>query len=117
MTAARLLIVDDEATLRDLLRRFLERAGYAVETFSNAEEALERFQAAPHTFALVVTDLTLPGMNGEELLQRMRGTTPGVRGLITSGYSYVPRLEGVEFLQKPFLPQMLADAVKRVLAT
>lgn len=115
MSGPRLLIVDDEAALRDLLRRYLERAGYEVETFSGAPEALAAFEAAPERFSLVITDLTLEGMNGEELLERMRERAPDMRAMITSGYAYHPRLAGVGFLQKPFLPKMLLEAVERAL--
>lgn len=116
MRGARLLIVDDEATLRDLLRRYLERAGYEVEACGAAGEAIQKFAAAPDQYALVITDLTLDGMNGEEMLERMRELHPGVKGMIASGYPYRPRLPGVVFLQKPFLPQMLTEAVAKALA-
>jgi two-component system cell cycle sensor histidine kinase/response regulator CckA len=111
-----LLVVDDEAMLRDLLRRYLERAGYEVVACAGAAEALEQFAAAPARYALVLTDLALDGMDGEELLQRMREIDPGVRGIVASGYPHQPRLPGVGFLQKPFLPKMLAEAVAQALA-
>ena len=114
MKALRLLIVDDEATLLDLLRRYLERSGYEVETCADAGEALRRFEAGPERFAMVITDLTLHGINGEELIERMRKLNPRLRALISSGYPYEPR-PGVGFLQKPFLPKMLAEAVDKEL--
>jgi FixJ family two-component response regulator len=54
-------------------------------------------------------------MNGEELIERMRQLRPGLPAIITSGYPYVPRAAGIGFLQKPFLSQMLADAVEKAL--
>jgi len=110
-----LLIVDDEPKLLDLLSRYLGRLGYQVETCSDAESALARFQAEPDRFSLAVTDLSLPSMNGEDLIERMRQLRPGLPAIITSGYAYVPRASGVGFLQKPFFPQTLAEAVEKAL--
>jgi DNA-binding NtrC family response regulator len=110
-----LLIVDDEPNLLDLLRRYLERLGYEVETCGDAQDALALFQAAPDRFSMAITDLTLPSLNGEELIERMRRLRPGLPVIITSGYPYQPRTPGVVFLQKPFLPQMLVEAVEKAL--
>ena len=114
--AVRILVVDDEAPLRDLLKRYLERMGYQADTCSGAEEAWERFAAAPSSYALVITDLTLPGVNGEELLGRMRATQPQLRALIVSGYPHEPFGPLTGFLQKPFLPKMLMEEIERALA-
>lgn len=111
----RLLIVDDEAALLDLLKRYLERLGYQVDSASSSEEALTRFEADPEGYACVVTDLTLPGMNGEELIERMRIKRPNLRALISSGYPYEPQTKATHFLQKPYLPDMLARAIKELL--
>jgi DNA-binding NtrC family response regulator len=110
-----LLIVDDEPNLLDLLRRYLSRLGYEVETCGDAQDALALFQAAPDRFSMAITDLTLPSFNGEELIERMRQLRPGLPAIITSGYPYQPRAAGVVFLQKPFLPQMLVEAVEKTL--
>jgi DNA-binding NtrC family response regulator len=112
---SRLLIVDDEVMLLQLLRRYLERQGFQVETCATAEAALTVFEADPLAFSLVITDLTLPGANGAELIERMRDKNPALPALIASGYPYEPQLAGVEFLQKPFLPQMLAEHISRLL--
>jgi DNA-binding NtrC family response regulator len=115
MGAVRLLLVDDEAALLSLMRRYLERLGYEIETCSNAADALALVQADPERFAMVITDLTLPGMNGEELIAEMRRHQPKLRALISSGYPYEPRAPGTGFLQKPFLPDMLAAEVAKAL--
>jgi two-component system cell cycle sensor histidine kinase/response regulator CckA len=111
----RLLVVDDEVTLLDLLRRYLERIGYEVETHSDPAAALASFEADPQRFAMVITDLTLPGMDGEELIERIRGLNPKIPALISSGHPHEPRLPHTVFLQKPFLPKMLVEAVETVL--
>lgn len=111
----RLLIIDDEPTLLELLRRYLSRLGYEVETHVNPDEALARFQAEPDGFAMAITDLSLPTLSGEEVIERLRQTRPGLPAIITSGYPYQPRAADIGFLQKPFLPQMLAEAVEKAL--
>ncbi len=111
----RLLIVDDELTVLQLLKRYLERQGYEVETSSTAELALAGFEEDPHRYDMVITDLTLPGMNGAELLEKMRAKNTTIPALISSGYPYEPKLKGVGFLLKPFLPQMLADEIAAAL--
>jgi DNA-binding NtrC family response regulator len=110
-----LLIVDDEPKLLDLLHRYLGRLGYEVKTCGDAAEALALFQAEPDRFSMAITDLSLPALNGEELIERMRQIRPGLPAIITSGYPYQPRGAGISFLQKPFLPQMLAEAVEKAL--
>ena len=90
--------------------------GYQVVTCDNPDEALARFKAEPDRFSLAITDLSLPALNGEDLIERLRQLRPGLPAIITSGYPYQPRASGIGFLQKPFLPQMLADAVAAALA-
>ena len=111
----RLLLVDDEPTLLQLLKRYLERQGHQVDTADTAESALSAFELDPQRYDLVITDLTLPGMTGAELLEHIRAKNPGVPGMISSGYPYEPQLRGVTFLQKPFLPQMLAEQIQSLL--
>ena len=115
MDAHRLLIVDDEPNLLELLSRYLGRLGYESETRLDGPGALALFQAGPDRFSMVITDLSLPGLSGEELIEQIRKIRPGTPAIITSGYPYVPRAAGVGFLQKPFLPQMLVDAVEKAL--
>jgi DNA-binding NtrC family response regulator len=115
MSAARLLIVDDETALLALLQRYLERLGYRVDTVSTAAGALALFENDPEGYALVVTDLTLPGIGGEELAERLHAHNPRLPVIISSGYPYEPRSKRVRFLQKPYLPQMLAEAIAEML--
>lgn len=113
----RLLIVDDEKPLLGLLKRYLERLGYQVDVAGTAEEALAAFESDPNRYVCVLTDLTLPGMNGEELVERMRVQNPKLPALISSGYPYQPKPSKARtgFLQKPYLPQMLVEAVQAIL--
>lgn len=115
MTQPRLLVVEDEAPLLDLLRRYLERLGYQVHTAASASEALSVFAKEPLQYRLVITDLSLDGMNGEELVVKMREQNPDLPGLVSSGYPYQPKARRIGFLQKPYLPNMLADSIKKLL--
>lgn len=111
----RLLIIDDEPPLLDLLRRYLGRVGYEVETCAAPGDALALFQSDPQRFSMVITDLSLPEMNGEELIGKLRALRPRIPAIITSGYPYQPQATGIGFLQKPFLPQRLAEEIERTL--
>jgi len=115
MGAVRILLVDDEAPLLDLLKRYLERLGYEVEACLTPAEALQRFEADPANYSLVLTDLKLPGMGGDQMLSQMRALEPRLRAIISSGYPYEPEGKGTGFLQKPFLPKMLAELIEKML--
>ena len=115
MGSRRLLLVEDEPALADLLKRYLERLGYQVDACAHPTAALALLDAHPEDYALLITDLTLPDMSGDELMTRSRVRAPHLRAIVASGYPYEPRVAGVEFLQKPFLPNLLAQAVERAL--
>lgn len=113
---ARILLVDDEPTLLALLRRYLERGGHEVALCESAEDALQKFQESG-PFALILADLTLPGMNGEELIAELRKSQPNLPAILSSGYAHETQLAGVRFLQKPFLPNALGDLVAELLGS
>ena len=113
--AARLLLVDDEPALAELLQRYLQRIGYEVDVCGSAEEALARFEPDPSRYPLVLTDLTLPGMNGDDMLERMRLSDPALRAILSSGYPHTPRNKETRFLPKPFLPKVLVTEIEALL--
>ena len=115
MADVRLLLVDDDPALLELLKKYLLRLGYEVDACQGPEEALALFDADPDRYALVLTDLSLPRIGGEEMLGRMRARNPRLRAVIASGYPHQPRFPHVGFLQKPFLPKMLADEIEKTL--
>jgi DNA-binding NtrC family response regulator len=112
---SRLLLVEDEAALANLLHRYLERLGHQVDACGRADAALALLDAHPEDYALLITDLSLPDMSGDELITLSRLRVPHLPAILASGYPYQPRAAGVEFLQKPFLPSSLAQAVERAL--
>jgi PAS domain S-box-containing protein len=89
----RILYLDDEESLVILAKRMLERMGYQVTGFKDAEEALAAFAAAPQDFDLVLTDLSMPGMNGMEVSRQILQIRPDIPVLLATGYV---RAEDVE---------------------
>ena len=116
----KVLVVDDEATIRDLFRKVLENRGYTVTCVPDGRAAMELLQSPGSGFALVVLDVAMPVMGGPEVLTAIRRTMPELKVLLTSGYSEgeVRRLCGGDagdFLQKPYTAQRLADKVRAAL--
>lgn len=122
MQPARILLVEDEPSLIQLLQKYLNRLGYEVEAHSTSTEALRRFESAPEAVDLVIADLGMPDIPGDTLLTRMLEIRPDLRILICSGSPfYIANLpkaleRQVAFLQKPFVPKMLSEAVQQLLA-
>lgn len=110
-SALRLLVADDEAPIRDVLRTALELEGHRVRCVEDGEAAIAA--AAEEDFDVVLLDLTLPGLSGVESLAEIRRARPGVGAVLMSGYdeSQLPHEE--IFLAKPFTLDGLADAVRR----
>ncbi len=113
---AKVLVVEDEATVRRTAVRILKKAGYDVVSAASAEEARQRF--TEHQIQVMVTDVMMPGESGPELARAMLRAEPGLRVAFMSGY--VPEEEvafgGGPFVQKPFTPQELKDVVATALA-
>jgi two-component system cell cycle sensor histidine kinase/response regulator CckA len=112
-----ILVVDDEETVRSIVKSMLERAGYDVLLARDGTEALEIFSRRHLEIICVVLDLTMPRMSGEECLRLLREVNPDVRVLISSGYEQVyvsGRFSGKEmtgFIQKPYRYADLVTAV------
>ena len=105
MGSPRLLLVEDEPALADLLKRYLERLGYQVDACAQADAALTLLDAHPEDYALLITDLSLPDMSGDELMTRSRLRAPHLRAIIASGYPYEPRVVGRRVSAETFLAQ------------
>jgi signal transduction histidine kinase len=115
------LLAEDEPTVRLLMKRVLQRAGFLVLVASTGEEALELSREFAGYIDLLVTDVIMPGMGGGELSRRLRRERPGLRVLHVSGYTagalrQNEALEdGAAFLQKPFSPKVLVARVVEVM--
>jgi len=84
-SGSRILVVDDEPVIRELLSNILAGEGYTVETADCGETAMHRFQENP--FKVVVLDIRMPGMNGFEVLRRLKRTDPSVLVVMITGFS------------------------------
>jgi DNA-binding response OmpR family regulator len=115
----RILIVDDETNVRFNFRTTLETEGHEIFEARSGEEAVESF--AEHTFALAILDIRMAGMDGLELLAKMRESGIRVPAMIVTAYSDVPnavkamKLGAIDFLQKPLRPEDLRSIVTEIL--
>ena len=115
------LLVDDEDSVRTLGARMLERIGFQVLVASDGQEALELYQVRQGEIVLVLLDLTMPYMDGEETFQQLRCFDPQVRVVMTSGYTETEmalRFTGQPrcgFLQKPYTLEGLTQCLREAL--
>ncbi len=116
-----ILFVDDEESIRNIGKIYLERLGYSVTTISDGRKALELFKASPDRFNLVVTDQTMPKITGEELARELLKLSPDIPIIVCTGYSSSISPEsssaiGISaLLQKPLTPDELSRVVRDVL--
>ncbi len=116
-----ILVVDDEEIVRSYSTRLLERIGYQVIQAINGEEAVKAYQERRDDIVLVLLDMAMPVLDGPETFHLLRKINPEVRVLLFSGFSADARsnqmLEAgvLGFIQKPFQPEKLADAVAKAL--
>jgi DNA-binding response OmpR family regulator len=112
------LVVDDDPTVTDVVRRYLERAGYVVRTAPDGETGLA--DALAHPPALLVLDLMLPVVDGLEVFRRLRAEQPVPVIMLTARADEADRIAGLElgaddYLTKPFSPRELVLRVTAVL--
>ena len=118
MTQQRVLVVDDDPTVSDVVARYLEHAGYAVAVVADGKVALDKAVADPPD--LVVLDLMLPGMDGLEVFRQLRAHAPVPVVMLTALGDEADRLVGLElgaddYVTKPFSPRELVLRVQSVL--
>jgi two-component system cell cycle sensor histidine kinase/response regulator CckA len=117
----KILFIDDEKALVDLGYQILERLGYDVTTRTSSVEALELFIAQPEKFDLVITDMTMPNMTGDELAGKLMKIRADIPVILCTGYSERISQEkahaiGIkEFVLKPIVMSALAVTVRTVL--
>jgi DNA-binding NtrC family response regulator len=116
-TAKQILIAEDEPMIRSLLQRLLNLWGYRTLVASNGKQALELEEQHPGDVDLLLSDVTMPEMNGPELADRLTKKRPGLKVILMSGYSYaqVTLRRGWKFIQKPFKPSDIKETINEVL--
>ena len=117
-----ILIVDDDADIRELICSVLEDDGHAVVAAENGLDASALFEANPTEFQLAVVDLMMPGMKGDDLIRRLRRTIPGFPVIVVSGYADrempadIAHTGPTPVVPKPFRLEQLSAAVARLIS-
>lgn len=116
-----IMVVDDEPMALALSRTFLTQAGYTVVTAHSGFEALDLFRKRPHGFALILLDLSMPLMDGEETFNHLRAIDPQAVVLLNTGFIEKHRLERLMaaglagFLRRPYRPGEVVAQIESVL--
>jgi two-component system cell cycle response regulator CpdR len=117
---ARILLAEDDSSLRRFLTRALQRAGHEVAAVGRGSAALPLLNQDPYD--LLLTDIVMPGMDGIELAEEASKIVPGMRVMFITGFAAVAlnrkdeSLTGVKVLSKPFHLRDLVEEIDRVLA-
>lgn len=114
---ATILLVEDERPIRTMTREYLEGLGYTVLEAADGEEALRIFREHHHSVALLVTDIIMPGIRGDDLAREIRKQQPSVGAVLISGFMDVGQLDSESaVLEKPFAFPELGRCVEATLA-
>jgi PAS domain S-box-containing protein len=117
----KILLADDEETIRNLGRRMLQRAGFEVLVAADGREAIAKFAKEKETIDLVILDLTMPHLDGEACFRELRQIKPSVKVILSSGYNeqdVVDRFAGkglFGFVQKPYTTEELLNKIREAI--
>lgn len=116
----RIMAVDDEPDILKIVEMSLGKWGYDVDAFTDPEEALEHFGRDPYGYALILTDIKMPGMSGSELARRAKEIRPDIKVMVMTAFEVdkelkkaLPSIGQSGFLQKPFHTTDVCIAVRR----
>jgi CheY-like chemotaxis protein len=116
------MLVEDEAQVRDLTERMLKQLGYSVLAAAHGKEAMDVSRAHPGKISLLVTDVVMPNMSGKQVADALLSSRPGLRVLYLSGYADNTVVHhgvldsNVDFLSKPFSREALAHKIREILS-
>ena len=116
------MLVEDEAQVRDLTERMLKQLGYSVLAAAHGKEAMDVSRAHPGKISLLVTDVVMPNMSGKQVADALLSSRPGLRVLYLSGYADNTVVHhgvldsNVDFLSKPFSREALARKIREILS-
>ena len=115
-----ILFIDDEPAIAAMQTRQLRRLGYTVTAFSSSVEALQTFRSSPRQFDLVITDMTMPQLTGDQLALEIRKIRTDCPVILCTGFSekingdtIIPWID--ELLMKPVDRKLMAEAIRRVI--
>lgn len=117
----KILFVDDEELIVEIAHQLLENLGYTVESTTSAVEAFELFRSKPDFFDLVITDMTMPNLNGDQLIKNMLSIRPDLPVILCTGYNDLISEDAVleigakAFLMKPLKRDRLNKTIRDVL--
>ena len=118
-----IFVVEDEPSLRALVRKVLERHGFDVVDAASGVAALAMWEQNKAAVNVLLTDMVMPdGMTGRELADRLQTDNPNLKVVYTTGYSAellgkdIVLKEGYNFLQKPYPPSKLIETIRNALA-
>lgn len=112
----RVLVVEDEDSVRELLASALDRHGFSAAAVGSAEDAM---RVPPGSYDLLLSDISLPGMNGVALAKHVREAVPGVKVLLMSGYAreeFLTPSDDLPFIGKPFTTRAIVERIRSVMA-
>jgi len=119
--SARLLLVDDDDAVRNVIATILRRAGHEVTAAANAKVALEAVKSRQDAPDLLITDVVMPGMGGVELSRELRARLPQLKVLLFSGYpgrdEALGDTAGLDYLAKPVTPKQLLERIDQLLGS
>jgi DNA-binding NtrC family response regulator len=119
LASTKIIVIDDEQIMRDLVQRILAKAGYEVETLDDGEAVLERLAAGD--IEIVISDVNMPGMSGFELLKQIKKQYPQVAVIMMTGYADTFTIKDAlmfgadEYITKPFKHYEVTVVVERAL--
>ena len=115
----RILFVDDESILCELARETFGNGGVELDTYEDSVKALEAFKAAPYAYGIVITDMTMPELRGDQLAMEIRKLNAGIPVAICSGYSRNETEEDIRnnfrILHKPLVGEQLVAIVRELM--
>lgn len=114
------MVVDDEADIVDIMKRFLGRQGYSVFGFTNPFVALEQFELEAKKYRLIISDIRMPAMNGYELVKRVKTLQPETRVILMSAFEInhkefskvLPSVKIDGFISKPASLKQIISMIK-----
>lgn len=116
------LVIDDDAIVREAVKDILELIDINVLEAQNGDEGLALFEGQPHDIPLIIIDMIMPGMNGYETLQKLKGVNSQVKVIMSSGMTDSPfdpnsfTYQPDEYLHKPYELDTLISSVKKFYA-
>jgi heterodisulfide reductase subunit A len=111
-----ILVVDDEAIVRESIRDWLKDSGYEVSVAESGEEALKLIQK--QNFGVMILDLRLPGMNGIDVLKKVKVLNPNIKSIVITAYPTMltqeeaTKLGAIDYLVKPVFPDKLEELIR-----